>query len=344
MSSKRFRSTLLALGLAAAALAGTSSGGEASSSTPPGKNGLIAFTRYTDAERSSGSIFVIGANGKGERRVTRAPAGVRDAHADWSPDGSRIIFERQYNNKPVEVFTVKPDGSGLKQIDPGCPRGTPVTDICEENVPAWSPDGTQVAFFNAYGKEKTINGEHWIDVGAIAVMNADGSGVRQLTQLRRPTSSEDIDPFWSPDGKRIGFVRLNSTAKPRNRQAIFVMNTDGTGVRRVTPWRLDAGDHPDWSPDGKWIIFRSPTPGGFAGTDLYRVHPDGTGLRQLTNYEPKVEVLSASFSPDGKWIVLSRTGRAGLPDLFAMRPDGTGLRQITRTSAWDSAPDWGASR
>src|SRR3989304_6233485 len=43
--------------------------------TPPGKNGVIAFTRYADANRSSGSIYVINTNGKGERRVTKAPAG-----------------------------------------------------------------------------------------------------------------------------------------------------------------------------------------------------------------------------------------------------------------------------
>ena len=88
------------------------------------------------------------------------------------------------------------------------------------------------------------------------------------------------------------------------------------------------------------ILFRSPTD-EFAGSNLYTVRPDGTGLKQLTHFPPATEVLSASYSPDGKWIVLSKTGRTGLPDLFAVGPDGTGLRQITRTSAWDSAPDWG---
>ena len=77
------------------------------------------------------------------------------------------------------------------------------------------------------------------------------------------------------------------------------------------------------------------------GADLYRVRPDGTGLRQLTNYAPDVEVLSASFAPDGKSIVFSRSGKGGLPDLFVMRSDGKKLRQLTRSARWDSAPDWG---
>jgi TolB protein len=310
----------------------------ASSATPPGKNGLIAFTRYADANRSSGSIYVINANGKGERRVTRAPAGARDTQPDWSPDGSRIVFERQYEDKPYEVFSVRPDGSGLTQIDPGCPTGEE-KNFCEEDGPAWSPDGRRIAFVNGFGGLKFISGEEWIEVSAISLMNADGSAVRQLTQLERPTSSEDHEPVWSPSGKQIAFVRLNSTAKPRNRQAIFVMNADGSGVRRVTPWSLNAGDHPDWSPDGRRILFRSTTSDLYG--PLYTVRPNGTGLKQLTSFKPGIEVLSASFSPDGRSIVSSRSGKGRLPDLFVMRSDGKKIRQLTRTTLWDSAPDWG---
>lgn len=69
--------------------------------------------------------------------------------------------------------------------------------------------------------------------------------------------------------------------------------------------------------------------------------PDGTDLKQLTRFSPATEVLSASYSPDGRSVVFSMTGRGGSPELFAIRPDGRGLRQITRTAAWDSAPDWG---
>jgi Tol biopolymer transport system component len=327
------------------ALAGSSafsaSSEEARVETSPGKNGRIAFTRYADANRSSGSIYVIDANGKNAHRVTRAPAGARDTQPDWSPDGSLLVFERQYDDREWETYSVRPDGSSLTRIDPGCP-GVPGAELCESSQPALSPDGTKIAYTSAYGRLRKINGDTWIDVGAIAVMNVDGSERRQLTQLKRPTSSEHTQPFWSPDGRRIGFVRANFIATPRGQQAIFVMNANGTGIRRVTPWAMQAGDHPDWSPDGKWIVFRSPGHGGFAGTDLYRVHPNGAGLQPLTKTKADVEVFSASYSPDGKSIVFAQTGRGGLPDLYVMRSDGSGVRQLTRTARWDSAPDWAA--
>jgi Tol biopolymer transport system component len=103
---------------------------------------------------------------------------------------------------------------------------------------------------------------------------------------------------------------------------------------------MNAADHPDWSPDGRHILCRAPEE-SFAGWSLDVVRPDGTGLRRVTRFGPETEVLSASFSPDGRWIVFSRSGRNGRPDIFVIRRDGSGLRQFTRTSAWDGAPDWG---
>jgi len=91
--------------------------------TPPGKNGQIAFTRFAQGtvggQGRHGAIFTIGLDGKGERRVTRAPAGASDVQPDWSPDGSRIVFVREVEDKPFQIWSVRPDGSDLRQIDPG---------------------------------------------------------------------------------------------------------------------------------------------------------------------------------------------------------------------------------
>jgi Tol biopolymer transport system component len=324
----------LVTGVAAASVVATAF------ATPPGANGRIAFSRSPDASRSSGAIFTTGPTGTGERRVTPARSGVLDNQPDWAPDGRRIAFTREYADREYELWTVRPNGTDPRQVDPGCPAGIPETEICEETEPAWSPDGKRLAFFWSYGKLKQVRGEEWIEVGAIGVMDQDGANPRQLTQRRRPTTSEDHDPVWSPDGKRIAFMRWNSTASPANGRAIFVVDADGTHVRRLTPWRLEAGDHPDWSPDGRRILFRSGV-SSYTRSNLWTIRPDGSDLERLTDLPPTAELFSASYAPDGRWIVFSTTGRGGLPDLFAIRPDGTGVRQITRSLVWDSAPDWG---
>ena len=106
------------------------------------------------------------------------------------------------------------------------------------------------------------------------------------------------DAQLSPDGKRLLFVRDNRGAlKPKDGKAIYVATNRGKAPRRVTPWNLGGGDNPDWSPDGKWILFRS-NEELVAQPQVYVIHPDGTGLRQLTHFTRGTTVTSSAFSPD----------------------------------------------
>jgi Tol biopolymer transport system component len=146
--------------------------------------------------------------------------------------------------------------------------------------------------------------------------------------------------------ERLDLVRtirhIAPLPKPSLERALFVANGNGRGSRRITPWSLNGGDNPDGAPNGKLIEFRSHEEHeNGAQSQIHVVRPDGHGLKRLTHFKPGTEVLSYSFSPDGKWITFAKTGTAGLPDVFVMRPNGTNIRPVTHSKLWDSAPDWG---
>lgn len=313
--------------------------------TAPGANGRVAFRRYFNGAHTSSGIFTIGADGKNEYDVTRSPKGYVDDQPDWAPNGSLLAFTRcPTNNGPCAVYTVRPDGSGLKRLSKRCASGAHET-VCPDNANvAFSPDGKWIAFTEASGhvkRDKLV--ENIIERSAIVLMDRKG-GHRRTIAHSQPYAADFDWPQFSPDGKQLVYERENSSrGAPAGKKALFVVDL-ATGMQHeVTPWSLDAGDNPDWSPDGVSILFRSHhDDGGVSNVEV--IHPDGTGLKQLTHFtKPDNLLASSSFSPDGKLIVLASEGVGGNADLFVMNADGSELHPVTRTALWDSAPDWGSS-
>jgi TolB protein len=150
----------------------------------------------------------------------------------------------------------------------------------------------------------------------------------------------------SPDGRLIVFERHNSPlARPRLGRALFVMNADGSDVHRVTPWKLDGGDGPDWDPDGSRIPFHSKVDVDNAErSQFYTVRPDGTGLTRLTHFPfEHRRLFSATFSPDGRQIVFARASDAeGHRAIWVMDADGSSQHVVFDADRFDSAPDWGS--
>jgi Tol biopolymer transport system component len=320
--------TLAATSLAVTVLAAPAA------ATPPGENGDIAFRRYLGPDRTMGAIIAIAPDGTRERQLTTPPDGHGDDVPDWAPDGSRVAFHRCAD--VCQILTVRPDGTELTPLSPSCPPGV-LPPACTDNFdPAFSPDGKRLAFARASGE---IDANGAIEHVEIWIMRADGSHPRRIT-MPPSRRMEDNQPQWSPDGRRIVFRRIHVASDKR---AVFVVNVNGRGLRQLTPWRLNAGDGPDWSPDGSRILFRINDTSAFTESDLGTVRPNGSGLRRITHFPPSQIVLSASFSPDGRSIVVGLGGVDGQPDVFVMRADGTGIRPVTRTAAWDSAPDWGSA-
>jgi TolB protein len=312
-----------------------------------GENGRIAFRRFLDVERTWGAIFTIRPDGRGERQITHPPQGFVDRNPDVSPDGRRIAFEREGVDcgpgcSYFEVFVVDDDGSDLTQLTHNRPgEACDLGGTCS-GTPAWSPDGRWIAFSRGSGPVV----DDTIESVGIYVMRADGSHVRQITARSRPSLGEDAEPQWSPDGRKILFQRFNvRAALPQDGVALWIVNLVDGREHRVTPWELRAGDTPDWSPDGKRILFHDNLDGpATVSANLYTIKPNGTGLRQLTFAEGGVvQYLGSSYSPDGKMITFGRRPETGgtAADVLVMRADGTHPRYVTRTDLYDSYPDWG---
>ena len=319
------RMTRVVTGLVVALVISTALGLASAHATAPGKNGRIAFRRYFNDDHTLGAIFTIRPNGAGVRQITHRGKVFLDNEPDWSPDGRWIAFYRQAavcSCKPTRIFKVRPDGTHLTQIS----KDPSVDDV----YPAWSPDGKRIAFTRY---------DDSIGLVAVFVMQADGTRVRQVT----PTEYAGQYPQWSPGGTRLVFQGNGRSG----RHAVFTIRLNGTDVRRVSPWKLHAGDGPDWSPNGRWILLESHD--GQDRTDnLYLVHPNGSGLHRITHtFNGFHQWGSYTFSPDGTMITVAHNlrlgadGRPSNPDIWVMNLDGSGLRNVTHSAIFDSAPDWG---
>jgi len=314
---------LRAIGAVAAAAGLAGAVAVLAQATPSGRNGQIAFKM---ALGSPSRLAVVTADGKALQKLPKTKQ-VSDDDPDWSPDGGRIAFTRcPVRDGRCHVYAMRARGSAATRLGPA-------ND--DRAQPAWSPNGKQIAFSRGWG---SVQNDH-IKYAEIYVMNANGSGARQITRITasKPFSADVAHPAWSPDGKQLTFAVTNSDrGDPAHGLALFVVNIDGSDVRQVTPWELKGGGRSDWSPDGSVILFKAPAQRGPG--NLYTIAPDGTALEQITHYAPPTVVWLGSFSPDGKWITYAKSG-----DVYVARADGTGARQVsTGVSAW--APDWGTAR
>jgi len=233
--------------------------------------GRIAFRRYFDDAQTHGAVFTADPDGTGEKQITDPPAGHVDDHPDWSPDGKRIAFERCSENKPCSVFTVAADGGRPHKVTAHCEPNP----ICDLASPAWMPDGRLLVTL-AQGRERPspTTGETWIQHSSVELIDPD-TGTQRTIVERSDWTGDAGTPAVSPDGRTIVYNRWNSwRSKPADRLAIYAVDRDGSNHRRLTPWKLGAGDHPGFSPDGT-ILFRSYANDETRESDYWTVRPNG---------------------------------------------------------------------
>jgi TolB protein len=219
----------------------------------------------------SEGLYIVDTDGSGRlelvwRGSTMSPA--------WSPDGSKIAFA---------------DKGSLYALDIESRQAVPLTDdSLTSDDPAWSPDGKQIAFTIMPFMRTPGGGPE----GAIAVINADGSGFTQLTDTADGSSGS---PDWSPDGTQIVFERTGD---------IFVMKADGTDVRALT--RDASNQTPAWSPDGSRIAFVSTKNSRcgpalldgfpFCTSELYVMDADGSNVQRLRGGRNE-RILDPAWAP-----------------------------------------------
>jgi hypothetical protein len=275
-----------------------------------GRGSVSPLSETTDDAGAAATLLTLGPEvGTNTVEVTVGDAGPLTFSARAALAGP-IAFssDRARIDDTWNIFVMSEDGTDVIQL---------TVDPADEWDPAWSPDGTRIAFAREYGGR----GGHW----EIVIANVDGSGETRVTDT--PVSQTNLFPAWSPDGQRIAFASIGVGGKGD----VFLINPDGTGRVNITN-NPEIDQDPTWSPDGSRIAFMSQRDGN---SEIYIMNADGTEQTRLTDdsrgaYRPV-------WSPDGTKILFQRYDGNTCDGIWMMDADGTEPRELLPCAA---IPSW----
>jgi eukaryotic-like serine/threonine-protein kinase len=288
--------------------------------TFPSDEGRIAFSDNTSA--GGFDIVTVRPNGTGRRRLTFNEDSGRPA---YDPTGRKIAYTR-CKGATCAVRLMNADGTRKRALIPA-----------PSSLPAWSPDGTQIAYFR----------EGECCQGQLFIYTVATGESRQLTFGSADQRTRALEPSWSPGGKRIAFVRHLVRESPEgdipDAGALFVIRTDGTHLKQITPVGRWIKQDPDWSPNGDRIAFSKMDPGAERippeAKGIWTIRADGTNLTRLSRTPDE----GPTWAPSGNRLAFfrhaSESPESDRPGLWTMGKLGNRPRLIFPQFFFFS-PDW----
>jgi len=298
----------------------------------------------------SGSADIFIADASGENATSLTMDAARDEFPVASHDGRTIAFASDRAGDGLQIFTMNHDGSGVRQL---------TKLFASATAPAWSPDGSRIAF----------QGQRDPQIGSdIYTVRPDGSALTRLTSdhiedrgptwshdgraiafarnpggasdfdlylieshggvPRRVTSApgRDLDPAWSPDGSQLAFVSdREGTILPE----LHVLDLPGGATRKLA---AGAAEHPAWTADGRSVVFATHDPGNW---ELARLDLE----RSINLTQHAAEDSFGAWDPGGTSVVFT-SNRDGKKALFRLAAPGGPLTKLTDGVANDWFPSW----
>ena len=210
----------------------------------------------------------------------------------------------------TEIYVVPTDGSGARLLVTARP-GDPPRVAGEARGPSWSPQGDEIAY--------TAHGE-------VRAVRADGTGTPRVITRDLGT------PTWAPDGRRLA---LTGGRPDWRYDSIYVVNADGSGLRRLTKHAYLGGFA--WSPDGRRILYGMENR---LGIYVYVIGADGRSNRRVTaDARAQIAWGAMTWSRDRRSIAYT-TDRTGRGDLYVIDANGRNELRLTRSGRTDLAPSW----
>jgi TolB protein len=276
------------------------------------KNGLIAFESDRDGD---GELYTVKPSGKSTKRLTKNT--IDDSDPRFSANGKQVVFERTHEGETdAEIVRLTIKSGKEKRL---------TTNDFEEGDPQFTPDGKRIVFLSDSDGDSEI----------YSMKAKNGSDIQQITT----NTGGDYDPAVSPNGKRVAYCFDTGMGQLQ----VASVKMDGSDFVQLTDEMMGSSNEPEWSPNGKLIVYESDAPldpmSMVLDDEIFTMKAsDGSDREQLTSAASFFDG-DPDFSPDGKQITFETT-RDGNTDVYRMKADGSGEKPVVGNAASDAEPDW----